>query len=139
MSADRQVRMQKKQHVVIEGRELAISNVDKVFFPETGFTKGQVIAFYSEIADIILPHLRDRPLTLIRIPFERQRPIAQMRENDVRNFRIKSDDLSLGKSGLRKEDFVDIRDGQLPPFNYDVLLFLHSNLPVRRHVQPQTS
>ena len=60
--------MAQKEHVAVEGRELAISNVDKVFFPESGFTKGEVIAFYSEIADVILPHLRDRPLTLKRYP-----------------------------------------------------------------------
>jgi bifunctional non-homologous end joining protein LigD len=60
--------MPKKQIIEVEGRELAISNVDKVYFPESGFTKGEVIAFYSEIAEVILPHLRDRPLTLKRFP-----------------------------------------------------------------------
>ena len=40
----------------------------KVYFPESGFTKGEVIAFNSEIAEVILPHLRDRPLTLKRFP-----------------------------------------------------------------------
>ncbi|HEX8678661.1 MAG TPA: non-homologous end-joining DNA ligase, partial [Chthoniobacterales bacterium] len=57
-----------QQHIKVDGRELAISNLDKVYFPESGFTKGEVIAFYSEIADVILPHLRDRPLTLKRYP-----------------------------------------------------------------------
>ncbi len=60
--------MLKKQHVQVDGRELTISNADKVFFPETGFTKGEVIAFYSEIANVIIPHLHDRPLTLKRYP-----------------------------------------------------------------------
>lgn len=60
--------MPKKQLIEVEGRELAISNVDKVYFSESGFTKGEVIAFYSEIAEVILPHLRDRPLTLKRFP-----------------------------------------------------------------------
>jgi bifunctional non-homologous end joining protein LigD len=45
-----------------------ISNVEKVYFPTSGFTKGQVVSFYSEIAEVILPHLRDRPLTLKRYP-----------------------------------------------------------------------
>ena len=40
----------------------------KIFFPGTGFTKGELIAFYSAIADTILPHLRERPLTLKRYP-----------------------------------------------------------------------
>ena len=62
------MQMSKKQLIEVEGRELAISNVDKVYFPESGFTKGEVIAFYSEIAEVILPHLRDRPLTLKRFP-----------------------------------------------------------------------
>ncbi|MEP6810952.1 MAG: hypothetical protein ABI992_11970, partial [Chthoniobacterales bacterium] len=50
--------MKKQQNVEIDGHRLTVSNLDKVFFPETGFTKGEVIAFYSEIADTILPHLR---------------------------------------------------------------------------------
>jgi DNA primase len=40
----------------------------KVYFPSSGFTKGQVISFYSEIAGVVLPHLGDRPLTLKRYP-----------------------------------------------------------------------
>ena len=57
-----------QQIAKVDGRELTISNAGKVYFPETGFTKGDVIAFYSEIADVILPHLRDRPLTMKRFP-----------------------------------------------------------------------
>jgi bifunctional non-homologous end joining protein LigD len=57
-----------QQQLRVDGRDLAISNVDKTYFPESGFTKGEVIAFYSEIADVIVPHLRDRPLTLKRYP-----------------------------------------------------------------------
>jgi bifunctional non-homologous end joining protein LigD len=60
--------MSKKQQIEVEGRELTVSNLDKVFYPESGFTKGQVIKFYSDIAAAILPHLRDRPLTLKRYP-----------------------------------------------------------------------
>ncbi|MEA3210356.1 MAG: bifunctional non-ous end joining protein LigD [Chthoniobacter sp.] len=60
--------MTKKQQIKVEGRELSISNLDKVFFPESGSTKGRVIRFYSDIAEAILPHLQDRPLTLKRYP-----------------------------------------------------------------------
>ena len=60
--------MARKQKVRIGNRELTVSNTGKAFFPATGFTKGEVVAFYSEIADVILPHLRDRPLTLKRYP-----------------------------------------------------------------------
>jgi bifunctional non-homologous end joining protein LigD len=54
--------------VLIDGRRLKISNWDKVLFPETGFTKGDLIAYYARIAPFVLPHLRDRPLTLKRYP-----------------------------------------------------------------------
>jgi len=49
-------------------RQVAITNPDKVLFPETGFTKGDVVAYYRAIAPIILPHIADRPITLIRYP-----------------------------------------------------------------------
>ena len=54
--------------VEIEGRQLKLSNLDKVLYPEAGFTKGQVIDYYSRIAPVLLPHLRRRPLTLKRYP-----------------------------------------------------------------------
>ena len=57
-----------QQAIKINGRDLTISNVDKIYYPESGFTKGEVIAYYSEIAAVLLPHLRDRPLTLKRYP-----------------------------------------------------------------------
>lgn len=57
----------KKQEIEIEGRRVALTNVDKVMYP-SGFTKGQVIEFYIRIADWVLPHLKDRPLTLKRYP-----------------------------------------------------------------------
>ncbi len=51
-----------------EDRELKITNWDKVLYPQTGFTKGELIAFYARVADVVLPHLHDRPLTLKRYP-----------------------------------------------------------------------
>jgi bifunctional non-homologous end joining protein LigD len=60
--------------VEIEGRELKLTNWDKVMYPETGFTKGDVIAYYARIAYALLPHLRDRPLTLKRYPNGAQAP-----------------------------------------------------------------
>ena len=54
--------------VSTEGRRLKLSNWDKVLFPETGFTKGDLIAYYARVAPAVLPHLRDRPLTLKRYP-----------------------------------------------------------------------
>ncbi len=52
----------------IDGRELSVSNLDKVLFPETGFTKGQLIDYYVRVAPAILPHVRERPLTMKRFP-----------------------------------------------------------------------
>jgi bifunctional non-homologous end joining protein LigD len=54
--------------VDVEGRRLSLSNLDKVLYPAVGFTKGQVIDYYTRIAPAVLPHLRDRPLTLKRYP-----------------------------------------------------------------------
>src|SRR5436190_504512 len=61
-------RMPKRLEVDIDGRTLSLSNLDKVFYPETGFTKGQVIDYYTRIAPAVLPHLRGRALTLKRYP-----------------------------------------------------------------------
>jgi bifunctional non-homologous end joining protein LigD len=54
--------------VEVEGRRLSLSNLDKVLYPSVGFTKGQVIDYYTRIAPAVLPHLRDHPLTLKRYP-----------------------------------------------------------------------
>ena len=72
----------KRVQVTVMGRTLSLSNLDKVLFPQAGFTKGQVIDYYSRIAPYVLPHLRDRALTLKRYPngvegghfYEKQRP-----------------------------------------------------------------
>jgi len=58
----------KETHVEIQGRKLKLSNLDKVMYPEAGFTKGQVIDYYVRIAPALLPHLQDRPLTMKRYP-----------------------------------------------------------------------
>jgi bifunctional non-homologous end joining protein LigD len=52
----------------VEGRRLRLSNLEKVFYPNVGFTKGQVVDYYRRIAPAVLPHLRNRPLTLKRYP-----------------------------------------------------------------------
>jgi bifunctional non-homologous end joining protein LigD len=54
--------------VEVEGRRLSLSNLDKVMYPEVGFTKGQVIDYYTRVSPALLPHLRGRPLTLKRYP-----------------------------------------------------------------------
>jgi bifunctional non-homologous end joining protein LigD len=58
----------RRVEVEVEGRRLSLSNLDKVMYPAVGFTKGQVIDYYTRIAPVLLAHLRDRPLTLKRYP-----------------------------------------------------------------------
>ena len=57
-----------KTTVEVDGRTLALSNLTKVLYPRTGFTKGAVIDYYSRIAPVLLPHLADRALTIKRYP-----------------------------------------------------------------------
>jgi bifunctional non-homologous end joining protein LigD len=57
-----------KGQVTIESREFALSNLDKVLWPDNGYTKGELINYYVQAADYLLPHLRGRPLVLTRFP-----------------------------------------------------------------------
>ncbi|WP_433434177.1 non-homologous end-joining DNA ligase [Nonomuraea sp. CA-141351] len=57
-----------KVPVKVDGRELTLSNLDKVLYPEYGFTKAEVIDYYSRVAPVLLPHLQGRPLTVKRYP-----------------------------------------------------------------------
>jgi bifunctional non-homologous end joining protein LigD len=52
----------------IAGKELKLTNPDKVLYPETGFTKGELISYYRDIAPVLLPHMKGRPLTMKRYP-----------------------------------------------------------------------
>lgn len=54
--------------VEVDGKTLRLTNLDKVMYPAVGFTKGQVIDFYTRIAPYLMPHLAERPLTLKRYP-----------------------------------------------------------------------
>jgi bifunctional non-homologous end joining protein LigD len=58
----------KKVQVQVEDRELTLSNLDKVLYPEADFRKAQVLDYYTRIGPILVPHLKDRPLTLKRYP-----------------------------------------------------------------------
>jgi bifunctional non-homologous end joining protein LigD len=60
--------MRKEKELLVDGKRLPVSNLDKIFYPKTGFTKGDVINYYIRIAPVLLPHLKDRPLTLKRYP-----------------------------------------------------------------------
>ena len=60
MSEDRQVE--------VDGRELKLTNLDKVLYPKAGFTKGEVVDYYAKVAPAIVPHLGGRAVTLRRFP-----------------------------------------------------------------------
>ncbi len=74
--------MPSRMLVEVDGREVELSNLDKVLYPEAGFTKAEVIDYYTRVAPALLPHLAGRPLTRIRYPngvdgqffFEKNKP-----------------------------------------------------------------
>ena len=57
-----------KVPVEVEGRNLVLTNLAKVLYPQTGFTKAEVLSYYQRIAPLLLPHIADRPVTLKRYP-----------------------------------------------------------------------
>lgn len=54
--------------VAVDARTPQISHPDKILFPDIGLTKGELAAYYDQVAEVILPHLRDRPVTMERFP-----------------------------------------------------------------------
>lgn len=54
--------------VDVQGRQLTLTNLDKVLYPASGFTKAQVVDYYTRVAPVLLPHLADRALTRKRYP-----------------------------------------------------------------------
>jgi len=57
-----------KQHLTVDGRAVSVSNLEKVLFPHGRVTKAQIIDYYVQISDYLLPHLQNRPVTLKRYP-----------------------------------------------------------------------
>jgi bifunctional non-homologous end joining protein LigD len=60
--------MRTESELEVKGKRLKVSNLDKVLYPKAGFTKGQVIDYYIKISPFLLPHLKNRPLTMKRYP-----------------------------------------------------------------------
>ena len=66
---------------------LRLSNLDKPFWPDEGITKGELLAYYRDVAHVLVPHLRDRPFTMKRYPdgwqgkcfFQKEAPVAHAR------------------------------------------------------------
>ena len=105
--------------VLVEGRRLRISNWDKVLFGQTGFTKGDLVAYYARVAPALLPHLRDRPLTLKRYPegveneyfYEKQAP--SHRPEWVRTERIGKVDYTLAQDRATLVWLANLADVEL--------------------------
>jgi len=104
----------KKPVVEVEGRTLSLSNLDKILYPATGFTKGQVIDYYVRIAPVLLPHSVDRPLTMHRFPggvddpnafYEKHRPKSA--PEWVRSERVLASPKARDQNGV---DFVILDD-----------------------------
>lgn len=60
--------MPKQGQLNIEGTTVDVSNLEKVLYPKAGFTKGQIIDYYIKVSPALLPHLKNRPITLKRYP-----------------------------------------------------------------------
>jgi bifunctional non-homologous end joining protein LigD len=54
--------------VEVDGRPLKLSNLDKVLYPRTGTTKGEVLNYYAQVSPVLLPLLEDRPVPRVRWP-----------------------------------------------------------------------
>jgi bifunctional non-homologous end joining protein LigD len=120
--------MTKKTLVDIAGTRLELTNLDKVFYPLVGFRKAQVIDYYARIAPVLLPHLKQRPISLKRYPdgvtgsyfFQKQSP----------SHRPEWLETTLVKTGKRQIDYCLIND--LPALvwasnlaNLELHTFLH--------------
>jgi len=60
--------MDRKQVTVLGDRELILTNLTKVLWPDAGLTKAHLVQYYTRVAPYLLPHLARRPLTVIRYP-----------------------------------------------------------------------
>jgi bifunctional non-homologous end joining protein LigD len=87
--------MSKRSELRIEDTTLSVSNLDKILYPDAGFTKGDVIDYYIRISPWLLPHLKDRPITLKRYPdgvdgfFFYERKCPKHRPDWVKTARVK--------------------------------------------------
>jgi bifunctional non-homologous end joining protein LigD len=105
--------------VVVDGRRIKVSNWDKVLFPKTGFTKGDLVRYYARIAPAVLPHLHDRPLTLKRYPngveeqyfYEKQSP--SHRPEWVATHRVGGVDYTLVQDGATLVWLANLADIEL--------------------------
>ncbi len=60
--------MPKNATLEVDGKQVPVTNLDKIYYPKAKFTKGEMLAYYIKIAPVLLPHLEGRPLTMKRYP-----------------------------------------------------------------------
>ncbi|WP_326551163.1 non-homologous end-joining DNA ligase [Micromonospora sp. NBC_01813] len=109
MPADRGLGAAGRIRVEVAGRSLELSNLDKVLYPGAGFTKGEVIDYYTRVSAVLLPHLAGRAVTRIRYPngvdgqffFEKNAPAST--PDWVRTERLPTPGSSRGREEI---DFV---------------------------------
>ena len=120
--------------VTVDGRSLRLTNWDKVLYPQTGFTKGDLIAYYARIAPVLVAHLRDRPLTLKRYPngvdapyfYEKQSP--SHRPEWVQTVRVSDVEYTLAQDRATLVWLANLAD-----------IELHTSLSLRDHAQRPTT
>ena len=120
--------------VTVDGRPLRLTNWDKVLYPQTGFTKGDLIAYYARIAPVLVAHLRDRPLTLKRYPngvdapyfYEKQSP--SHRPEWVQTVRVSDVEYTLAQDRATLVWLANLAD-----------IELHTSLSLRDHAQRPTT
>jgi bifunctional non-homologous end joining protein LigD len=101
---ERNIAVAKQTFLEVNGKQVKVSNLDKVFYPATGFTKSDVINYYIDVSAVLLPHLKDRPISLKRYPegvegfffYEKQCP--SHRPDWIHTTRV---------SSRRREGFID--------------------------------
>ena len=116
--------IRKKRRLTIDGHRLKFTNLDKVFYPKDGYRKRDLLNYYDAVAPLLLPHLKDRPLSLKRYPNgidkpfllpEGSRPRAfrsgcaprRRRRDSLRDRRRSRDAAVSGESRLHRSQSVD--------------------------------
>src|SRR5216110_1089644 len=131
--------MPQKAELIVEDRKIQVSNLEKVLYPKAGFTKGQVIDYYIRIAPLLLPHLKDRPLTMKRYPdgvegeFFYEKNCPSHRPNWVKTARVWSE------GNQRTMDYCVVND--LPTLVWAANLAdleLHTSLSRKNNIERPT-
>jgi bifunctional non-homologous end joining protein LigD len=103
---------QDKISVQVDGRDLTLTNLSKVLYPDDGFTKAEVLDYYQRIAPVLLPHIADRPMTIKRYPegvdgqFFFQKHATEHRPDWVRTEEVKSQSSRAREAGTTIEYLV---------------------------------